>query len=95
MAQPKGKQLRVPIIVYGCKRCTEIINFLEANDLTYRLIDIEHDLEATMLIADANQGRFTMPAVQIGEDFYSLPTPAQLAERLGIEEPPVGLEQID
>lgn len=73
------------VFVYGCERCTDILAFLETYQVPYALIDIERDLEASMLVADANRGQFVMPVVQIGDNFYAQPTVAQLAARLGVD----------
>lgn len=84
MSQSEQKRVGPTIIVYACDRCIEILAFLDACKMPYALIDVEEELDAGMHVADVNQGQFTMPAIQIGDDFYSLPTPAELAERLGV-----------
>ena len=85
MSQSEQKRVGPTIIVYACDRCTEILAILDACKMPYALIDVEEELEAGMHVADVNQGQFTMPAIQIGDDFYSLPTPAELAERLDVD----------
>ena len=85
MSQSEQKRVGPTIIVYACDRCTEILAFLDACKMPYALIDVEEELDAGMHVADVNQGQFTMPAIQIGDDFYSLPTPAELAGRLGVD----------
>ncbi len=87
MSQLQRRRPSTSLIVYACDRCTEILTFLETYGVPYTLVDIEEDLEASMLVAEANQGQFLMPLVQIGDEFYRLPTPAELAERLGVEHP--------
>ncbi len=85
MAHSEGKYRGTQIIVYGCERCTEILTFLDTHEILYKVVNIEDDLDASMLVADVNQGQFLMPAVQIGDDFYSLPTLEEIAKRLGVD----------
>ena len=86
MSQHQAGQRYPLVIVYACERCTELLSFLTACGVPYMLIDIEKDLEASMLVIEATQGQFLMPIVQIGTELYCLPTPAELAARLGIEQ---------
>jgi mycoredoxin len=77
------------LIVYataGCGGCARTRRFLDAHQIEYRWIDIDHDAEAEARVRRLNRGNRSVP-IPVFPDGSILVEPGslQLAQRLGIK----------
>lgn len=75
------------IVVYGtnwCPDCIRVRRFLDANNIDYRWLNINHDASACAIVEEVNNGNQSVPTI-IWPDgtFLVEPSIRQLREKLG------------
>lgn len=78
-----------PIIVYSttwCPDCRRAKNFLKQRGVPFVEVNVEEDPDAEDLVLKVNQGRCSVPTIQVGDRYFACsPFSAyKLAAELGI-----------
>lgn len=71
----------------GCMFCTWLLRSLDAAGVDADRRNIWEDVEAAEFVRMVNRGDETVPTVVVGTDVYTNPSPADLLERLGRDDP--------
>ena len=67
-----------------CGYCTRLKRFMDAKDIAYREVNIEHDADAADFVMTVNGGHRTVPTLRLPDgSALTNPSPAQLLDRLG------------
>lgn len=67
-----------------CPDCWRAKRFLKENEVVFDEIDIEQDEQAVQLVMEKNDGRRTVPTIEIDGAYYGNPSIPQLARIVGI-----------
>lgn len=71
----------------GCGFCARLFRALAAADVTPERRNIWEDEEARTFVRSVNAGNETVPTVVVGDDVYTNPSPKDLLERIGVQDP--------
>ena len=68
-----------------CGYCVRLKRFLERENIAFREVNIEHDVDAARFVGSVNQGNHTVPTLQFGDGaVLTNPTPAQVLARVAL-----------
>lgn len=67
-----------------CPDCWRAKRFLKENEVAFDEIDIEQDEQAVQLVMEKNNGRRTVPTIEIDGAYFGNPSIPQLARIAGI-----------